>query len=247
MGKRANETEFEALDEVDYEDEDTDDGDDSTAGTDNRSSEQTGSSDMDRFVANLMSDPEINAILQARRTGKKVKIIEEEENPSGGEEEESLVDDPAFADLDDDTKRVVQVMEKRLSGALRPIMDKVGSLEQIAVSYEQQAIDRQIAETQKKHPDMKKYIKDMAKLSREEGAGLKAEELYLLAKHRAGKLDLVSPSTDTERPTATPRQRRPGDTMRGKKTGTNANPRGRKGFQVTLADALENLDLSARE
>lgn len=190
---------------------------------------ELGGFDGSQLLLGLMSDPDVQAILSARREGKTTRVLldEESETPEGTE---LISDDDELEDVDDDIKKVVSLLEKKL----QPLTSKVKQLEQLAQNYERTTVDNQIKQVESKHKDFNKYRKEMAKLAREVG-GLGVEELFLLAKHRAGALNLSEPSTHSERPTPTPRSRMGKD----KKSATKL---GRRGFRSTLANALDDLD-----
>ena len=71
----------------------------------------------------------------------------------------------------------------------------------------------------------------------QDNTGLNVEELYILARTRAGKLDLSDPSTFSEKPTDTPRLRP------GMKKVATAGPRGKRGFDTIMRAALERLPI----
>jgi hypothetical protein len=201
------------------------------------SSENLGDFDGGRILMDMVSDPDIQAVLLARREGRAVKITDANAEPEA--EPSPAIPTAELDDFDDDIKRVAELLHKQISSKLDPVIEKVSVLEGLAQGMQRQAIDGQIKAVAEKYPDFEKYRKKMGELARGDGKGLGVEELLLLAKHRAGELALTEPSTHSERPTPSPRRRPALNKDKG-----DAPRRGRKGFQVTLADALENLDFS---
>lgn len=189
-----------------------------------------------RLLATMVSDPDIQAVLAARRTGRSVKVVDEPLEPTEEPKEDEVITDESLEGFDDDIKKVVGLLGKQIDSKLTPITDKLTALEHIAQGYEKQAVDNQIGVASKKHPDFDKYRSQMAELARGAGSGLAVEELYLLSKHRAGDLKTVLESTHSEQPTPTPRRKGVGSTLK-----ENSKP-SRRGFQARLADALDNLD-----
>jgi hypothetical protein len=178
------------------------------------------------------------AVLNAKNAGQQVQVV-----PGDGQQE-SAASEEDYTELEEfgpDVKKLVGLIDKKIGARLDPVTQKVGILETLAAGLQRREVTDQIASVAKKHPDFEKYRKKMAEMSRAEGmSGLGVEELLLLAKHRAGELALSEPSTHSERPTPTPR--RPGAGM----VKDDKPKHGRKAFQVTLADALDNLDFTPR-
>jgi len=220
-----DEVQAEEITEVDYTAEDTP----APAAT-------PADSETQRYLLSLVADPDVQKILAARGSGQDVEVVSrsnhEAEVAAETEVEESL------EGVDEDIKRVVNILDKKISSKVNPLLDKIGALEQLAQGYETRAMNDQIKDISSKHKDFNKYRKEMAAIARKEGVGLGVEELFLLAKHRAGELSLDEPSTHSERPTPTPRRISPHNKNTDDKTRPSSP---RKRFQVTLADALENL------
>lgn len=200
-----------------------------------------------QLLVQMVSDPQIQEILAARREGREIQVVAQQQQQT---EEAKQVEDTQetfekqmdLSDFDPDVKKAIELLDQRISAKFGPLVDKVGALESVAAAYEQRAVGDQITAISKKHPDFDKYRKDMALLARNEGAGLGVEELLLLVKHRAGDLALTDPSTESERPTPTPR-RVTGE----RQSNRDDQPKNRrKRFQMQLADALDNVDFRPR-
>jgi TolA-binding protein len=179
------------------------------------------------ILLGLMADPDVQAVLNARREGKSVKVASVE---SESEPEEDV------SDLDENVQRVLKIIEKKLS----PLSEDLENLKAVAAGYERQSIELQVKNSEDKHKDFSKYRKSMAGLAKQI-QGLSVEELYTLAKLRAGDLHTSEPSTHSEKPTPTPRRKESQAKKSEKRT------QGRKGFQNTLADVLDSLDFSPKE
>lgn len=191
--------------------------------------------DGNQLLLGLMADKDVQTILNARREGRPTKVTVDPDETS----DEDVVDDD-LEDLDDDVKKVLSLVEKRVAASLKPLTEDVGVLKKLASNLENQGVQSQIEAIGREHKDFPKYRKEMAKISNELGGGLGIKELYLLAKSRAGDLSMSEPSTHSERPTPTPRSKLNKDTKA-------QSERGRKGFKNTLGKALAGLDLSPQE
>lgn len=183
--------------------------------------------DQSEIVMALMSDPDIQSLVNARREGKTTKVVVEDESGPELDPDPELdlgTDDPEI------TGAIKQIMTM-ISEKLDPMGKRLEGLENLAAGFEKREVDSQITTLGTKHKDFEKYRGAMAELSKKV-TGLGLEELYLLAKHQSGDLSLESPSTDSERPT--PTSRRP--MSRDKKK----DPvRGRRAFAALMTDALE--------
>jgi hypothetical protein len=188
------------------------------------------------MLSEVIAIPEVQAVLAARQQGQEVQVVPSDAAGSSGD---GSVDED-YSELDEfgpDIKKLVGLIDKKIGAKLDPVVNKVGTLEQLAAALQKKDIHDAVAAVAAKHPDFPKYRKAMGELSRQEGmAGLGVEELLLLAKHRAGELTLSEPSTHSERPSPTPR--RPGS---GEKR-TDLPP-GRKGFKTLLSDALDKIEV----
>lgn len=201
-------------------------------------------SEDNRLLMGLLSNPDIQAVLAAVRAGKSVKVTPVEDQPPAPAV--PPLDESELEDFDDDTKKVISVIEQRIKSHLRPLEDQVSGLRNIADTYQTQEVNNQITSVSKKYQDFSKYRSAMSQLARGKGAGLSVEQLYVLAKHEAGELRLSEPSTHSERPTPTPRTGKPtAARTRPKDNKSNATSHGRKDFNSALADALDKIDTSS--
>lgn len=194
-------------------------------------------------VQQLLNDPEIHAVLQARRAGKKIKITEEveeqvDETPEIDLTEGLEANDPARGTLE----KVSKLITARTSAKDRQIAELAQQVEQlkgVADKVIERDVTEQITKVQNKYKDFKDYAPEMSKLSQQH-AGLSAEDLYVLAKSRAGKLKMVEQGTFTERPTQQPQ--RSASSARRNTPPAPARPT-RAGFQEIMARSLKNASL----
>lgn len=217
--------------EVDYETEGQPTGDNNES-TPERDPNEVGN----KILMDLIADPDIQNILAARREGRAVRVVDDVETTP--KEETADIEDDELEGLDDDMKSIVKILDKQFTARMKPMIDQVAGLESLAKGMQQKAFDEQISTVESKNPDFAKYRTAMAVLSRGEGAGLAVEELFIIAKHRAGALAVVKETTDSVRPTPTPRRK--GETTKKDKPQSMST---RKQWQTTLADALDNLDI----
>jgi hypothetical protein len=191
----------------------------------------------------LMQDPDVLTLLAARRSNKKVKIVEETpEEPSETEEDSGLAsdipeNDPSrklFEKLD---RRLSDLVERRFKSKVEPLNERLQRVEVIGTEVQRKSVEDQVKAAREKYRDLDTYREPMLKLSTD-NPGLNVEELYLLARQRAGKLRLLEQGTHTEKPTQQPRK------IRDDKNKPN-QPRtdGRRGFTELLGNSLRSLDL----
>lgn len=192
------------------------------------------------YLMALVADTDVQAIIEARRKGAKTKVVldgEVEDTDTDTEEVDAV--DEVVEELDDDLKKIVKALRSDIRSQIKPLTDEVNALKGIAGVYQKEAVNTQIKTVAKKYKDFPKYQKAMAQLARDH-PGLAVKELYLLSKSQAGDLRITEKSTESERPTPTPRRRVAG----GKKrvSPATAASSGRRQWNDTLANALDNLE-----
>lgn len=192
--------------------------------------------DASKALVELLADPQIAEIVAARRAGRGVNIVDVES--AEAEPEVPVVKDEDLEDLDPEIRKVVEVLTSHISARIDPLNEKISALESLASTMQETAVGKQIEAVEKQHKDFGKYRTEMAKISRNEGSGLEIEELYLLSKHRAGDLNLTDPSTDSEKPTPTPRRKGIGP-RRDNNNNASQQVSSTRAFKMTLADALD--------
>lgn len=196
-----------------------------------RTVDQLSAAEQNQYLVALMADERVQDIIRAEQQGKRVKVVAVDDE---GESEETSEESLDLGDLDGEADSIVKAVSKVLDKRLGPISKDVDQLKALAQTVQQDRVVDQVKAAQAKHKDLDKYKTEMAKIVRENN--LDIESAYFLAKQRAGDLQVAEPSTESEKPTATPRRRLG---AREKKGGEGLSQRRR--WQVSLADALEKL------
>lgn len=194
-------------------------------------------------VQQLLSDPEINAVLQARRQGKKIKIEEVVESQAEDTSENDLINDLPENDPARETLgKVTKLINNKISAKdqqIAQMAEQIKRLEGVANVVQERDVSEQITKVQSKYKDFKDYSKPMVELSTKH-PGLSVEDLYVLAKSRSGKLKMVEQGTFTERPTQQPT--RSANAARRNPQAAPPPPT-KKGFADILSRALKNTEL----
>ncbi len=191
----------------------------------------------------MLSDPDIHAVIQAKRAGKAVKVMEAEAKAEEPEPDlaEGIEDtDPVRPTL----QKISTHIDKRVGARDAKIQEleaKVAELSQVADTVRERDVNDQISKAQSKFKDFKDFRDPMVKLSGQ-FPGLSVEDLYVLAKSRSGKLKQVEQGTFTERPTAQPSR----SSLAARRNPAAPAPSpGKKGFEQILAKALKSADFDS--
>lgn len=196
------------------------------------------------ILAQLMADPDIQAVIRSKNAGKQIKVVEDVEEPV--EDDTSSVISEVTKDLpeNDPTKAILEkmgrVIEEQVSRKLNPLLDRLKGVEGMVVEVQRKKVQDQVANAQKKYKDLDQYRDAMVTLSKE-NPSLKVEDLYILAKSRAGKLQLAEAKTFSEKPNDSQGIRTPSKLK--KPDGGKKIPQGRNGFASLLQDSLNKLEL----
>lgn len=192
----------------------------------------------------MLSDREINQVIQAKKNNQTVRVVVEddddavsddgEDDDEAGEEEDTEVEDGTTT-----RKQLIDGVLKAIDKKLKPFSDRLEMIEGLADEVQKGSIQREVAEVKGKHEDFEKYHKAMSALSKQI-PGLRVEEYYLLAKARAGDLALEKPSTFSEKPTGA----RTRIDRNARKEREGSMKRGSRGFKTRLHDVLDEMDLS---
>lgn len=203
--------------------------------------------EQNQALSAVLADPDVQKVLLAKQAGKKVQVsdlVEQEEEEQAEEEPEEITTlddkDPLKATL----RTIDNLIQKRLGKVLESVTglsERIEGVEGVAGSVQRKEVQQQIDAAKKKYQDFDEYKAQMLELTKA-NPGLGVEDLYLVAKSRAGKLKLDQPSTFTEKPQGARR----GTSVK-PKTKQEARPKGRQGFSQMLQEALGDLDLSALE
>ncbi len=181
----------------------------------------------------LLSDPQIAAVIEAKKAGKTVKVSTEEVVPDPTLD--AQVDD-ITKDLDDDdpNRGLLTSLSKLIDEKLSAQDERITAVEEHAQGSAQKEISTAVAAARSKFKDFDTYKSEIVSLSKA-NPNLGLEELYMIAKVRSGDLDITKTETHTEKPTVVQPSRRTAATKK-------ENPRrGKKGFTAMLAEALEKI------
>lgn len=185
-------------------------------------------------VQQLLQDPAIRAAIEAKARGEAPKSEPKEE------ESDLTKDLPE----DDPARKVFERLDKYLSqkldSKLKVLDDRIKSIEGVATEVQRRDVMDQVTKARSKYKDFDHYKSSMLQLSAS-FPGLNVEDLYLLAKSRAGKLRLAEAATFSEKPTSQPTRVKP------KPQKPADRPRGRRGFNEILGEALQGLSLSEKD
>lgn len=169
----------------------------------------------------LLNDPQVQEILRAKQAGRSVKVVDSEGTPTG--ETVNLLTGLKEDELEDMSgKQILELVQKQLSvleeKKLKPLREESENLKRYMNQQAQERLKAEIATTRGKYKDFDDYRQDMLEIHAG-SPNLSVEELYILAKTRAGKAihppKVVEPtqgtnegkedgpqtSTETERPT----------------------------------------------
>jgi len=187
-------------------------------------------------LTNLLSDPDVMAVLEAKQAGKKVTVetVEPEPKPTVEEKAKDLVKD---LPEDDPNRGIIGHLAKLLEDQIGPITERLEAVEGHAVEGAQKEILAEVTKAREKFSDFDEFKTEMVQLSKEL-PNLKIPELYIIAKSRKGGLDLANPVTFTEKPASNTAARRNPTTKPVKR------PPGRKGRSAMLKEALDGQDFS---
>jgi len=178
--------------------------------------------------ANLMADPQIRQIMEARKSGKNIQLVPE------GQENKEPDPEPEWEDLDNKglvkelLKRIPSVVQQTLEKSVNPLQDQFAGLKNYVEAQEEAKAKEQLDALSKKYPDFESMKPTMGGILKD-NPGLSFEELYKVAKIRAG---VPLGNTSSEKPT-TESARLP------RKNRKEPLPSGRKGFEQLLDEALE--------
>lgn len=188
----------------------------------------------------VLSDPDVRAVIDAKRQGKKIKVAEDAGEAPAETPEPSVADDlPADDPMRETLSRIDKMLKTRIGAAVEPLSKRLEGVESLASEVQKKDVSSQVAAAKAKYKDLDQFKTEMVELSRDNPT-LGVEDLYILAKHRSGKLRQAETATFTEKPTQHTTKPAP----KNKQTTSTPRPQGRKGFSQILSGALNELDLS---
>lgn len=161
-------------------------------------------------VNQVLGDPQVAALMAARASGRRVKIVDDAP-ASEPEEKEEVVN---WAELSPELipAKVIELGDKRakkiaaqlIREHLGPVQQQTQQMQQLFTQQQEQAAAADVNALRKKYGDeeIRKYAPSMSQLHQESGGKWAPEKLYLLARALDGK---PAPSeerrgTESERP-----------------------------------------------
>jgi len=153
----------------------------------------------------ILADPDIQQVLEAKRLGKVVSVVADEEASLEDEIDLGLPEDDPTTEV---ATTILSGVKKIVSSKMDEMTTRVESLEGLAQRLSSQEAQAQVAKAQQKFEDFGEYQKPMLELL-QGNPSLSPEQLYILAKHQSGKLITSATSKFSEKPTAQPSRARP--------------------------------------
>lgn len=207
--------------------------------------------ELNQYNSSLLQDPEVLRIVQARQSGKDIKVMTTEEleaqRQANQQQEEEEVD---YNEMDNSQlvehilKKSSTVLANVVESKMKPILDKVGGVEGFVQESKQQQLRSQIEAARKKYTDFDDYRKKLVELNNEHPT-LGVEELYVLAKTREGKAPALKTDVEAEsRRSSSERPVTSGGRPSEKKERKEPLPRGSSGFRQLLNESLEDKNFS---
>lgn len=162
-----------------------------------------------KMMQEALKDPQILELIAARQRGEKVTIVPVDAMPVKKEDEKETTmsnDDINYLDntqmLDLVSKRIGGSLDEAIKKALAPFNDRLDVLDNRALSQDSTKINAEVKAVKEKYSDFEEFEQAMVKLNKQ-APGMDVEELYLIARKRAGKGLPTPENTDSERPTDT--------------------------------------------
>jgi hypothetical protein len=205
----------------------------------------------------ILSDPDVRAVLQRKANGQQIKFAESVEETTEDDTSDDLSDDAVNEILKDlpaeDPQRKalgaamksvhdrVNAQLKKKLGILDDLNARIQQVEGVAGDVQKKEVLQQVEAARSKYQDFNDYGKAILTNAKKH-EGLTTEELYILSKFQAGKLNSKNPSTFSERPTGQPQRGTDRPTIR-----KQALPPGKRGFATLLEEAFSRNDFSSKE
>jgi hypothetical protein len=164
-----------------------------------------------RVMTQLLADPNLRAVIEAQRAGKKIKIIplNSEGEEEGGDSSDSGAAKTLPVDLDsmspaELTQHIIkearrQAPKPKEDPVVTQLQQQVAALTQHIQQENAKKVDSEVQSVMAKYPDFDEHKPAMLQIS-QENPGLKVQELYTLAKMRAGQSISEPLDVMTERP-----------------------------------------------
>lgn len=149
----------------------------------------------------VVATPEVRTVLDAIDKGETVKVV------VGEEEDEKAYDPETVEDLDNkgiidaSARQTSHLLGGILDEKLSPLVRELESLKEDKKLTEKVNLKNELGRAIKRFPDLNTYTNEMIELKKE-NKGMGVEELYVLARTRAGKGFPDPVSTASERPSS---------------------------------------------
>lgn len=185
-----------------------------------------------QLLQQLLSDPDISAVINAKNSGKKIAVVDAEQ---AKKPQQDLTPPEDFSKPADVVQFLDQMLEKRmgqlLDDRLRPLQNDINVTKQVVQGKVQEDMNDLIEATRAKHSDFDTYVPEMRQLNLQTNQSLTPEELYKTVKSRKGHVSGAEQkkTTETERPTD----------YAAKPSGRQAFPTTSRGLDAALAAAAE--------
>ena len=196
--------------------------------------------DSSQMLNRVMADPNVRAILEARRDGRDIEVVDKVSK------EEPVVDNNEPINLEVLTntelsahmqKTLLNSMSSLIDKKLSPIGEKVTSINNHEASKQKAKFEKDIKSMVKKHPDFDSRRESMQEIAK--APKLSIDEIYWLDKRRKGEVE--EHVKDTERP-STSSSRPPMKELR-----KTPLPVGKAGANVLLSEAFAQIPVPTQE
>jgi DNA repair exonuclease SbcCD ATPase subunit len=192
-----------------------------------------------KLMAQIAQDPELSAILRARQTGQKVRIVTDDDPGPGPQQQQKPLEE-----MDDQEKttyllsQVDVLANKRVKEQLTPLTREIEQLRNYAQTNEQRQAAAQLASAKQKYSDFEEVLPTIQQLIKEGYAGpnANAEQLYHMACGVMQRSPKFNQQMQSELPTHS-NARPPLKELR-----KTPLPPGRSGFQQALQESLARMD-----
>lgn len=209
-----------------------------------RLEEAQGNNQAKEALNRIISDPDVMAVLKAKQAGKPVRVVDAEEEaeqePDPAEEiVKGMAEDDPQKDLLGKISQLIDAKLEKSNKRFEEVESRLSETADVARAVKTEKVTNAVKAAREKFKDFDQYKDKMLALS-EENPSLGVEDLYFVAKARAGKLRQVETVTESEKPTSQPRRvAKPGTTPK--------RAPGRAGFSEILRDSFSRINLDGTD
>jgi hypothetical protein len=204
----------------------------------NASDDRLNRLEQNQQVLSLLADPDIAAVVAAKRAGKRVNLTTEDTVAPVDPLDEIVKDLPEDDPARELIGKVGQLMESKYGQVVKTLETRLRQIERQGEETVLKEVTSQIEQVRQENKDFDRYRTAMMEISKT-NPNLGVKDLYIIAKSRAGELRQAEQIAASEKPTAQPRP-----------AGAKAPrqkapvPAGRKGFDELLRESLnkQNFD-----